>query len=340
MINIDFKDLVTNADIAREFGCSESFISTVISKPSVCYERNTIPKKGRHKQGQYRTVYEVVDDELKILQKNIATVINSKVSFRDYVQGFVNKRSIATNASLHLAQKYVLNVDIKDFFDTIKKSQVAEAFKNLGCIQDIAEIFASLCTLNGSLIQGTSTSPVLANLVCAEFDESLAELATQYSCSYSRYADDITFSGEKIPPKKKIKQCLTQYGFTLNPDKYKNQSRGGPQYVTGLTVVDKRKPRVSKNLKRRLRQIIYYASKYGLESHLDKIGCSDKRSQIYRLDGLIAFMYSIELERALELDIEWQKIINKYSHSEGDRIVSCRNPHEIYQRFVSSHENS
>lgn len=313
-------------------GCSASLIEAVQDTPSYFYTKKLIPKKGWHKRGQYRIVYEV-HSTLNNLQKNIATAITLRTHFPDYVQGFVAKRSIATNASIHLAQKYVLNLDIKDFFDAIELSQVSAAFKKLECTESVAIILARLCTLHGRLVQGASTSPVLANLVCVALDQELAALGTQYGCSYSRYADDITFSGERVPRKKEVAKCLKKHKFELNPDKWKLQPRGRSQYVTGLTVFDDAKPRISKNLKRRLRQIVYYASKYGLKSHLDKFECPDRDSEIRRVDGLIAFIYSVEPEYAFQLDIEWQKILKAYPlAASGCRV---RNPHTILARRFS-----
>jgi len=311
MINIDFGAIESADDIAVILGCSSFLIETVQDTPSLFYTKKRIPKKGRRKQGQYRVIHEV-HSNLDNLQKNIATAITSKKQFPDYVQGFVAKRSIATNASLHLAQKYVLNLDIKDFFDTIELSQVSEAFKELECTESIALIFARLCTFHERLVQGASTSPVVANLVCIVLDQELAALGTQYGCSYSRYADDITFSGEKVPCKMEVAKYLKKHGFELNPDKWKLQPRGRSQYVTGLTVFDDAIPQIPKNLKRQLRQVVYYASKYGLNSHLDKIKCQDIGSEIRMLDGIIAFMYSVEPEHAFQLDVEWQKILRAY----------------------------
>jgi len=339
MIDIDFQALQNANHIAINFGCSESLIDTVLNNPDLFYTKIKIKKKGRYNQGNYRIVYQV-KAKLNNLQKNIGTAIASSKQFPEYVQGFVSKRSIATNAVLHLAQKYVLNLDIKDFFDSITQEQVAKVFRELGCQEDIAIIFARLCTLHEHLVQGASTSPVLANLVCVELDQQLAELGKNYGCSYSRYADDITFSGDQLPGNNDIERCLKQHRFQSNPHKWRRQPRGQSQYVTGLTVFDNRQPRIPKDVKRRLRQILHYASKYGLESHLDKIQCHDEYSvpfEIRRIDGLIAFMYSVEPERALQFDIQWQEIIKASELLEDEDIdwVSRRDPPAIFARCSS-----
>jgi RNA-directed DNA polymerase len=324
ILDIDFQSIENIDDIAKILGCQRSQIEQIQDNPSLYYDKEIIPKKGRGRKGECRIVH-AVRFPLDNFQKNISTAISIQKVFPEYVQGFVAKRSIVTNASLHLAKRYILNLDIKDFFDTITTDQVSEAFEQLGCKQDIALVFAHLCTLHGKLVQGASTSPVLANLICAELDQKLLGLAESYSCSYSRYADDITFSGELIPCKKQIKKCLKEYGFELNPDKYKCQSRGKRQYVTGLTVFDSNRPRIAKKIKKKLRQIIYYASKYGWDDHLSKSNRS--LFSMRRVDGMIAFMYSVEPKCAMQLDIEWQKILKKTRGS-----VSRKDPHAIYER--------
>lgn len=200
----DFETLENIGDIANKLGYQPNFIESVLDYPDTFYSQLQIKRK-RH---QYpRIVYEV-DDLLKTLYKNILVSITAKVDFPEYVQGFLPKRSIVTNASLHLGRKYVLNLDIKDFFFSIKIKKVVCAFKLLGCNDEVASILAQLCTLNETLVPGVSTSPILANLICVELDKELLEIGERYECAYSRYADDITFSGEKVPKKRKLSVVL------------------------------------------------------------------------------------------------------------------------------------
>ncbi len=322
--NFNFKDLDNITHIAGALGCELSFVQFVLDYPASFYHQLCVPRKRR---SEPRIVYEVNDD-LKNLHTNILTCIAAKVKFPVYVQGFVSKRPIVTNASLHLGHKYVLNLDIKDFFDSIKIKKVASVFEELGCNHEVAFIFAQLCTLNGCLVQGANTSPILANLVCIELDKELVLICQEYDCVYSRYADDITFSGEKVPTKKSISQCLEKYDFKLNPDKWKWQCRGKAQYVTGLTVFDEEIPRLPKQMKRHLRQELYYAYKHGLPEHLEKSGIQDSRgTYINKIDGLIAFMYSVEPNRAYQFDTIWQRIRAR----EG--LLQSRDPAKIFKKW-------
>ena len=321
----DFEQLENTDDIAGVLGCQRSFIQFVLDFPATFYQQLRVPRRRR---SDPRIVYEV-NDKLKNLHKNILVSIAAKVIFPEYVQGFVSKRSIVTNASLHLSRKYVLNLDIKNFFESIRIEKVFCVFKSLCCNHEVASILARLCTLNECLVQGANTSPILANLVCVELDKELVEIGLEYDCSYSRYADDITFSGEKIPKKKVISRCLEKYEFQLNPEKWKCQSRGKTQYVTGLTVFDGIMPRLPKQVKRHLRQELYYANEYGLLSHLEKIGIQGESVAYYinRTDGLIAFMYSVELKCAYNFDTTWQEIRSKLN------IPKSRDPSKILSKY-------
>ena len=327
----NFEDLDDITHVAEVLGCKQNFIESVIDYSSGFYRQLSIPKK---KGKEYRIVYKV-DDKLKNLHKNILVSIAKKVDFPEYVQGFVSKRSIITNASLHLAKRYVLNLDIKDFFESIKIEQVIDVFKDLGCNDKVANVFAELCTYNQCLVQGANTSPILANLVCTDLDKELVSIGQEYACSYSRYADDITFSGEKVPKKNKVSRCIEKHGFTLNQDKWKCKCRGKAQYVTGLTVFDNVQPRLPKKMKRQLRQILYYIDKYGLENHLDRIETKDNIDSMVlpnQIDGLIAFMYSVEPKYAYEFDVAWQNILVK----EGNK--PSRNPSKLLRKWQSQKE--
>jgi hypothetical protein len=109
------------------------------------------------------------------------------------------------------------------------------------------------------------------------------------------------FPVKKSPKKKKISRCIESYGFKLNPDKWKCQCRGKSQYVTGLTVFDEVMPRLPKQVKTELRQLLYYAYKYGLEEHLEKIGIQDTDKHILWIDGLIALC--IRLSQSMHINL-------------------------------------
>jgi RNA-directed DNA polymerase len=301
-------------DLAKNFDCTIEDLErfTQASDQIVFYRPIKIRKRGKKRRAEFRTVYKA-DRDLDLLQKNVATSISSQTVFPECVQGFVKGRSIATNAKLHLAQKYLLHADIHNFFDSIKINQVVTAFEALGCRTSIAQALATLCTLREFLPQGTSTSPLIANLVCKHLDVDLETLAVAHKCKYSRYADDITISGDSLPPEESVTTLLGKHKFELRDGKCRIQKRGRSQYVTGLTICDPNFPRISRTIKRRLRLELYYAERFGLENHLEKIEWHGPLHwQLNRIGGWISFIFSVEPARASMLNAQWNKIRDNF----------------------------
>jgi retron-type reverse transcriptase len=309
--------------VARILGCGADDLQGIAGEADQrhLYERLRIPKKNRRRRGQFRTVYKP-NQRLALIQKNIGTWLAEHVELPEYVQGFVQKRSIATNARLHLGQAVLLHADIQDFFDSITVGQVTAAFIALGCAPPIAETLGRCCTLNGRLPQGSSASPILANLVCRHLDVDLNTLATANGCRYSRYADDITVSGDIVPEPSEMKAAIERHGFALRDDRCRIQKRGRSQYVTGLSVFDSEMPRIPRQMKHRLRLELHYATKFGLAEHLDRIGSDEEPLHaLARLHGWMSFIYSVEGTAQGKLFEQWLKVSAEMSGNvvtEGD----------------------
>jgi hypothetical protein len=296
MATIRFSDLRHHADLARAFGVTEEAVDRFAdpARQAACYRPLRLKKKGKRRQGEYRTVYKIVQD-LKLFQANIGTAIVASVEFEPHVQGFVNRRSIATNAALHLGQKLILHADIHRFFESITTDQVTSAFQSIGCQADVAAVLAGICTFENKLPEGSSASPVIANLVARYLDADLRNLARSHGCRYTRYADDITLSGDTVPEMSGLDSLVRQHGFTLRPGASRTQRRGKSQFVTGLTVSDPTRPRIPRVMKRRLRMELHYATRFGLEDHLRHTGrTSNWWREVKRLGGWISFMSSVE----------------------------------------------
>lgn len=142
--------------------------------------------------------------------KHVEYVFTSTLS-----HGFVRKRSIITNALMHLNKKYVLNVDVKDFFDSFNFGRVRGFFisnNNFRLDPGIATVIAQIACYDNKLPQGSPCSPVITNLITHGLDIRLAALAKKNSCTYSRYADDITFSTrERLFPSNIVKEVAEGY---------------------------------------------------------------------------------------------------------------------------------
>ena len=191
-----------------------------------------------------------------------------------WAYGFVPRRSVVDNAKVHVGKRYVLNIDIRDFFPSISVEQVrsclmAEPYR---FSEYAAGLIAGLCVVSRDgrkrLAQGFHTSPIVSNMVCASMDEQLADLAKQTGAVYSRYADDMTFSSDDDVLNvdgsffQSVKSVVEQHGFALNDKKTRWQTRGkNRQEVTGLNVTEK--VNVSRGYMREIRSQLYIWERYG-----------------------------------------------------------------------------
>jgi retron-type reverse transcriptase len=236
------------------------------------YTQFNIPKKS----GGVRTI-SAPSKTLKHILRGVNIILQSVFEPAGYVMGFTPGRSIITNAELHKNSDYVFNIDLKDFFPSINKSRVwvCLTLPPFNLNSKVADVIAGLCTMKegeGSdiryvLPQGAPTSPMLTNIVCRKLDRRLAGLAKKFNLKYSRYADDITFSGDKYVFgengcfRKELARIIADQNFTINEEKTRLQRYWERQEVTGLVVSDK--VNVPREYIRNLRDILYIWQKYG-----------------------------------------------------------------------------
>ncbi|MBN1367296.1 MAG: RNA-directed DNA polymerase [Dehalococcoidales bacterium] len=210
--------------------------------------------------GGYRRI-EAPKRFIKVIQKWIYFYILCTRELPETVTGFVRGKNIFSNAKLHIPNKNLMVVDIKDFFPTINNKEVYEVFKSFGFPWRVCTLLSDLCSLNGRLPQGAPTSPALANLVFKPVDLELQDLAKRWNCTYSRYADDIAISGNNTFSNKDIKSIsdiLKQWGFNINHKKTRIVGSGGSQILTGLVVNTSGLP--PRNKRRRWRAMFHQAS--------------------------------------------------------------------------------
>ena len=192
--------------------------------------------------------------------------------------GFVQGKSVVDNAQCHIGKNYVFNIDLKDFFPSITQPRVWKRLqlKPLNISQPIANLIAGLCcmkrmeqdgTVSYILPQGAPTSPVITNMICDKLDRRLNGLAARFNLTYTRYADDITFSSnhyvyaEDGDFRKELERIITDQGFSINENKTRLQKKGSHQEVTGLIVNEK--TNVTRKYIREIRSILYIWEKYG-----------------------------------------------------------------------------
>ena len=236
------------------------------------YKILLIPKK--HKR-EFRTVFSP-QGKLSIILKAINEILNTLYIPEKYVSGFVRHRSIVDNAYLHIGQEFLLNVDLKDFFDSIKydrivenltrqpynfTSSVAHAITLLTCV-------ASPKDKTISLAQGSPIAPIISNIVFEQIDRNIYNYCCTRYVKYSRYADDLTFSCNRDILYKEgtffqsITNILTSNHFFLNNEKSRLRNRSQRQEVTGILV--NVKPNVSREYIKEIRDLLFIWKKYGI----------------------------------------------------------------------------
>lgn len=210
----------------------------------------------KKKSGKSRLI-ESPNSSVKILQNKVRPLIEAHYRIKKPVHGFVgNGKSIVTNAEQHKKKNYVLNIDLADFFHSVNFGRVQGIFRSKPFDMGVsaATILAQLCTHNGRLPQGACTSPVLSNLAAATLDKKLVQIAKKFHLTYTRYADDLTFSSNKpfsealvtkqvesngqlkFRAGRILEQAIEDSGFKINHNKTRLQHKSERQEVTGLVV--------------------------------------------------------------------------------------------------------
>ncbi len=269
--------------LARLIGIDYEYLCRMAYAPHYFYREFKIPKSN----GESRTISEPLPD-LKFVQHWILINILEKVAVSPYAKAFVKRRGVKENARFHRGQNVVLTMDIKDFFPSVNIHDVVDIFTNLGYYSDVANYIAHLCCLDHSLPQGAPTSPYLSNIRLINFDQKVAEYTKPYSIRYTRYADDITLSGDFDASDmiKHISKWLYEDGFKINSRKTRVAHKCARQEVTGIVVNSHMQiPKVDR---KKIRQEVYYIQRYGLESHLSRTG-NTRQNYLNHLLGKINY---------------------------------------------------
>lgn len=176
--------------------------------------------------------------ELAQYQRWILKNILERAPTTDFAFAYKKGLTLADNARVHLGRSVIVKLDLVHFFDSITFGMVYEVFAGqLRYPQETAVLLANLCCLNGRLPQGACTSPYLSNLCFAKADGELAGYCREKGLAYSRYSDDLTFSGDRIDVKELIafvRETVKKYGFSLNYRKIHVDGKGRRHRVTGI----------------------------------------------------------------------------------------------------------
>lgn len=199
---------------------------------------------------------------LKLIQKWVLVEILEKIKVSDEAMAYTKDRGIKENAERHRHNNFFLEMDLKDFFETIKRDQVFYFFRNIGYNILVSNILSRICTFKGSIPQGGVCSPYLSNIICYNLDKRLSGLSSKRDITYTRYSDDLTFScnNEKniFTIKPIVNIIIKSEGFVVNPRKTRFLFPTSYKKVTGLCIIDKH-VKVKKSYKRNIRASIHRA---------------------------------------------------------------------------------
>jgi len=315
------KTAVTKRDLADILNINISFLTRTLYVNNIegYYTSFEINKRS----GGTRII-NAPSDELKEIQVRLSDLlldcidalnkdkqIQSKLS-----HGFSRDCSIITNAALHRNKKNVLNIDLKDFFDCFNFGRVRGFFiknKDFELHEDIATVIAKIACYKNALPQGSPCSPVISNLITHSLDIRLVKLAQRNSATYSRYADDITFSTRKPAfskylvkeidgnscAGKKLNNEITRAGFEINDKKTRVQFKDSRQDVTGLIV--NKKINTKSEYWRTARAMCHELFKSGKyvkkETVIDENGEKSvvvRQGTLRELEGILSFIDSVD----------------------------------------------
>ncbi len=267
---------------------------------------------------------------LKQAQHWILENILQKLEVHDAAHGFRRDRSIVTNATPHVGAEVIINFDLKDFFPSISYKRVKGLFESFGYSETAATIFGLLSTaaevealeLDGRtyyvalderhLPQGSPASPAITNLLCRRLDRRLTAMAEALGFTYTRYADDLTFSASGDSLRhicnilRRTESIVTHEGFTINPEKTRILRKSRQQEVTGVIVNDK--PNVSKKTLKQFRATLYQIEKDGPEGKF----WGNSPDIIAAIKGFANFVAMVNPQKGAEFQQQVQRIQKKY----------------------------
>lgn len=273
-------------------GYDEEYVIAIANQSEYFYKKYSIPKRN----GDRRIIHEPLPSLKEIQTWILEYILNpgAKTYVSSVAKAYMPKQSVRDNARFHKRQKYILCLDLKDFFGSISFLQVHSIFRNMGYSKALATLLSNICILNNSLPQGAPTSPMLSNMVFKYYDDKIFDYCKSRNIRYTRYADDLTFSGDFNYKEvvSFIRKVLSKTSFAINDNKTKFVSRGNRQEVTGVVVNEKLQ--ATAKYRKKIRLEVYYIIKFGVDRHLETIEW--KRSiveYLHHLLGRINFTLTI-----------------------------------------------
>jgi RNA-directed DNA polymerase len=334
--------VLTLNHLAYQTGASYSFLRDIVERTSDPYRDLSI----RRRNGRKMREISIPDPVLMEVQRWILREILVKLPVHHSSYAYSEGRSILCCAEKHLGARWLVKLDIRDFFTSITEAQAYSIFRGAGYQPLISLELARICTryaghveyvdekryratphyaritayekpLLGFLPQGAPTSGALANLVAHALDVKLTSLANDYGCVYTRYADDLTFSSiEDFTRDGALKVVRAARGvirserFVMHEQKTSIIPPGARKLVLGL-LVDGDKVRMSRKLRVRIASHIRGVELFGLSQHVAHVRFSSIDGLVRHVSGLLAFAHDIEPEWAFREQARWHSALQQ-----------------------------
>lgn len=320
--NRNVRDLATDEAQLNRYGLpvwkSESDVAAALGLPANALQHWTVHRM-RERVSHYVTfavpkrsggerLIHAPKCRLKAALRRLNELVLAKLPVSEHAHGFVKGRSIASNARPHVGRAVVLRFDIKDCFPSIHFGRVRSLLLALGYSYPVANVLALMMTEaprqpvaaeghvynvavgRRACVQGAPTSPALCNAVLLRLDHRLAGLAKKHGFAYTRYADDLTFSGDDVGKitafLRLVPKVVADEGFAINADKTRVMRKGARQTVAGVIV--NTDMGLSRQERRRLRA----------EIHNGRRAATRDPIALRRLQGKLAYLYMLNPQQA------------------------------------------
>ncbi len=343
--------ILTLGHLAFRMEVNHRYLRSVVAKRTGEFYREFHVRK---RSGGLRRIV-VPAPKLMAVQRWIAREILRDRPVNDLCFAYVRRRSIVDCATRHVGAGWLLKLDIHDFFESIPERSVYRVFRSLGYQPLVSFELARICTrpwisppaekerlrtvanwlnrgielyrrqFTGYLPQGAPTSPMLSNLACRALDEELSAFASREGLVFTRYSDDLTFSGAKGGFSREraqlliadVRSILARHRFRMHEGKISIVPPGGRKVVLGL-LVDRDRPRLSRELRSRLEDHVRGLELFGIAAHADNRGFVSRTGMINHVAGLIRFARDVEADFADALRFRFEAALTKWNWTPQD----------------------
>lgn len=268
-------------------GYNKKYLKKASLYPKYFYRDFEITKKN----GTKRPISEPLPS-LKEIQIWILRNILYKIPVSPFAKAYKPNSGLIENLKFHKNQPKVFTLDLENFFPSISIKSIEKVFLELGYSRMISKLLAKLCARDKTLPQGAPTSPALSNLIFKDADALISSFCVDRKIRYTRYADDLSFSGDFDEKEllEKVTEVVENLNLHINVAKTKLMTPNMRQTVTGIVVNEK--PQVAFHKRNDLRQAMHYIKKFGIDEHREYKEI-DQRNYLEHLLGKVNFVLQI-----------------------------------------------